>query len=162
MHIVWLLLFTAVCLRGEFLQVDVAFEDVGCASCLESLEGRLGRVRGVERVEIDVAAGVARLYLAVGNKVRLAPLLSRITQGGTKILNTRVLARGMIKAGEAGYLFQPSGLAESYRLKFSAISETGFETGAAYLVEGAISAPEASDQAIINAESVTLDSEAAN
>jgi hypothetical protein len=68
----------------------------------------------------------------------------------------------MIKAGEAGHLFQPSGLAESYRLKFSAKSESGFETGVAYRVEGAISASEASDQAILHVESVTLDSEAAN
>lgn len=153
------LLLWAICLRGEFLRIEVAFKDTGCASCLDSLQGRLERVRGVERVEIDAANGIARMQLAAGNKVRLAPLLARVTQDGTKILDTRVVARGMISAAGPGPLFQLSGISESYRLEFSAESKAPFETGATYRVEGAISAPEASNQAILYANSVTLDSE---
>lgn len=148
-----------ICLRGEFLRIEVAFQDTGCASCLESLQGRLERVRGVERVEIDAANGIAKMQLAAGNKVRLAPLLARITQDGTKILNTGVVARGVISAAEPGPMFQPSGLAESYRLKLSAKPNPAFEAGAAYRVEGAIQQPEASDYAILQVKTVTPDSE---
>jgi hypothetical protein len=162
MRVAWLLLFSAICLRGEYLRIEVAFQDTGCATCLESLQGRLERVRGVERVEIDAANGIARMQLAAGNKVRLAPLLARITQDGTKILDTRVVARGVISAAEPGPLFQISGISESYRLKLSADSNAAFEAGTTCRIEGAIREPEAPDEAILYAEAVTPDSEAAN
>ena len=160
MRLVCVLLVSALCLRGEFLRIDVSFEDIGCASCLESLEGRLRRVRGVERVEIDAAKGVATLYLEPGNKVRLAPLLSRITQDGTKILSTRVKARGTIGSSEPGFLFQPSGLAETYRLRFSADTRATFEPGAIYRILGAVSEIAPAESPVLQADSVTLESDA--
>ena len=97
-------------LGAEFLRVEVTFQDTGCASCIASLERRLGRVRGVERVEIDAERGIATVDLESNNRVRLTPLLSRITQDGTKILQTRVAANGTITTTEQGLVFQPSGL----------------------------------------------------
>ena len=160
MRLAFLLLVSTLCLRGEFLRIDVSFEDIGCASCLESLEGRLRRVRGVERVEIDAAKGVAKLYLEPGNKARLAPLLSRIAQDGTKILDIRVEARGTIGSGRPGPLFQPSGLAETYRLRLPADSKAAFEPGAIYKIAGAVSEIAPAEQPVLEADSVTLDSTA--
>ena len=161
MRVVWLLLFSGICLRGEFLRIEVEFQDTGCASCLESLQGRLERVRGIERVEIDAANGIARMQLAAGNKVRLGPLLARITQDGTKILSTHVSARGVIGAAEPGPLLQLSGIAESYLLKLPVKLSPALEAGATYRVAGAIQEPGSSDQAILQVEAVTPDSEAA-
>ena len=73
-------------------------------------------MRGVERVEIDAERGVATLHLAPGNRVRLTPLLSRITQDGTKILRTEVEAKGTIVNNAPGLVFQTSGLKQTYRL----------------------------------------------
>ena len=112
-----LLLMAALPLSAEFLRIDVAFEDIGCASCIESLQGRLARVRGVARAEIDAKCGVAALHLAARNRVRLRPLLSRITQDGTKVAQIDVIARGTIEAAERGLLFHPSGLAQTYLLE---------------------------------------------
>jgi hypothetical protein len=42
-------------------------------------------VRGVENVEVDMERNRATIHLAEGNKARLGPLFSRITQDGTKI-----------------------------------------------------------------------------
>jgi len=105
-----LLLVVSPSLDAEFLRVEVAFQDTGCVSCIASLEGRLGRVRGMEKVEIDPDRGVAIMYLAPKNRVRLTPLLARITQDGTKILGTKVEARGVIESLQQGLTFTPSGI----------------------------------------------------
>jgi copper chaperone CopZ len=162
-----LLLVAALPLSAEFLRIDVAFEDIGCASCIESLEGRLARVRGVERVEIDAKRGVATLHLAAKNHVRLRPLLSRITQDGTKVARIDVIALGSIQTGSietgsietttAGFLFQPSGLTQAYRLKFEAKAIKGQpRSGATYKVRGEVSRVEPGAKPILQAISVTM------
>ena len=152
------LLTAALPLGAEFLKVEVTFEDTGCASCIASLEGRLGRVRGVERVEIDAERGVATLHLAPNNRVRLTPLLSRITQDGTKILRTEVEANGTITTAEQDLVFQTSGLKQTYRLEFDKeASKTSFQAGSVYTVRGAVSAITPGSQAILTVDSITLE-----
>ena len=56
----------------------------------------------MEKVEIDPDRGVVIMHLAPKNRVRLTPLLARITQGGTKILATKVEARGVIESLQQG------------------------------------------------------------
>jgi copper chaperone CopZ len=102
--------------RGEFLRVEVAFQGTDCLSCTESLQGRLERVRGVETVTLDLDRSVVTMQFETANKVRLVPLLSRITQDGTKISRTEVVVRGTITRQDEGYRFQPAGLREVYRL----------------------------------------------
>ena len=145
-------------LGAEFLKVEVTFEDTGCASCIASLEGRLGRVRGVERVQIDAERGVATLHLAPNNRVRLTPLLSRITQDGTKILRTEVETKGTITTAEQDLVFQTSGLKQTYRLEFDKeASKTSFQAGSVYTVRGAVSTITPGSQAILTVDSVTLE-----
>jgi copper chaperone CopZ len=89
-----LLLLGALAAPAQFLEFRVRFDDGGCLSCAESLEDRLRRVRGVERVTLDVELGIVELKLAADNAVRLAPLLSRIEQGAAKALETTLVAKG--------------------------------------------------------------------
>ena len=156
MRLAMLLLVAALPLSAEFLRIDVAFEDIGCASCIESLEGRLARVRGV-----------ATLHLAAKTHVRLRPLLSRITQDGTKVARIDVIALGSIQTGSietgsietttAGFLFQPSGLTQAYRLKFEAKAIKGQpRSGATYKVRGEVSRVEPGAKPILQAISVTM------
>lgn len=91
-----LLLLVATAAPAQFLEFRVRFDDGGCSSCAESLEGRLQRVRGVETVTLDVERGVVELQLAADNRVRLAPLLSRIEQGAAKALETKLVAKGVL------------------------------------------------------------------
>jgi hypothetical protein len=111
-----MLVFAVASARAEFLRVEVAFQGTDCISCTESLQGRLERVRGVETVTLDLDRSVVTMQLEAANKVRLAPLLSRITQDGTKISRTEVVVRGTITRQDEGYRFQPAGLREVYRL----------------------------------------------
>jgi hypothetical protein len=119
------LIFLAWPLSAELLSVEVDFQSNGCLPCTESLEARLQRVRGVESVELDIAAGAIRMKLAAGNRVRVMPLSSRITQDRTKISAMRVVVRGTIADGA----LTSDGVGESYRL------DPGGKTPAAGRVE---------------------------
>jgi len=101
---------------GEFLEVRVGFEDGGCVPCVESLRGRLQRVRGMGSVEISLERGEIRMMLERGNRVRLGPLQSRIRQGGTKLTSVWVRALGAIVEEKSSLTFLPDGLTRSYRL----------------------------------------------
>jgi len=154
MRLILAVLIWVSCLGAEFLRVDVAFEDIGCASCLESLQGRLERVRGVERGEIDAPNGLATVFLTEGNRVRLAPLLARVTQDGTKILRTHVEARGAVATGDAGLVFTPSGLTQSYRLNLPDGIKPAFEPGLRYRVKGEVTEGAKGEDPALDADSV--------
>jgi len=162
MLLVFVLLLSAACLRGEFLRIEVAFADIGCTACLGSLRGRLERVRGVERVDIDVDKGSATLHLAAENRARLAPVLSRITQDGTKILHTRVDVRGTIRAEGKELLFQPSGLTETYRFRPPVGTKGVFETDVMYRVAGEVPQAGPADESVLQAESILAESKVEN
>ncbi len=125
-------------LDAEFLRVEVEFQDTGCATCIASLEGRLSRVRGMERVEIDAERGIAVMHLALKNRVRLTPLLSRITQDGTKILGTKVIARGSVESTPNGLMFVPA-QNQSYRLVLvGEAAKAALEADQVYEVRGSV------------------------
>ncbi len=143
--------------QAEFLRLDVTFEGIGCASCIESLERRLLRMRGVEQVEVDTARGLATLRLEPENRVRLESVISRITQDGTKVLRTRFTARGTILQGDQGPLFEPSGLKRTYRLQLGD-QAVGFHPspGVVYEVRGVAPASEPGAQPVIAVESIPV------
>jgi hypothetical protein len=134
-----LLLVTTLAAHAEFLRVEVTFQGTDCISCTESLQGRLERVRGVESVALDLERSIVTLGLAAENSVRLAPLLSRITQDGTKISRIEIVAKGAILREEGKLRFQPVGLKETYRLQLSAEdSKRELQQGSLYEVRGTV------------------------
>lgn len=151
-----LLLASALPLCAQFARIEIDFQDTGCASCIESLEGRLSRVRGVERVELDAEHGRVTLHLATDNRIRLTPLLSRITQDGTKIVRTSVVARGTITAVQEGHVLEFSGLGQSYALRFGENVLKGEpQEGVIYEVEARVSGTEPGDVPLLMAESIS-------
>ena len=157
-----LLLVVAPSLDAEFLRVEVAFQDSGCASCIASLEGRLGRVRGMERVENDPDRGVVIMHLAPKNRVRLTPLLARITQDGTKILGTKVEARGVIESFQHGLTFTPAGLHQTYRLSLEGEAEgTIPESSFTYRLRGSIEETGPGSEPLLTASTVKAESKVA-
>lgn len=129
-----IVLVGAIGLRAQFLELTIGFEGTDCLSCAESLEPRLARVRGVERVELDLTASTVRLTLAPDNKVRLGPLLARITQDGTKVVSLRALCRGSIVEADGERRLQPGGLDETYPI----LAAEPPPAGVAGVAEGAI------------------------
>ena len=151
-----LLLASAFPLCAQFVRVEIDFQDAGCASCIESLEGRLSRVRGVERVELDAEHGRVTLHLAADNRVRLTPLLSRITQDGTKIVRTSAAARGTITAAQEGHVLEFAGLGQSYALRFGENVLRGEpQKGVIYEVEASVSGTEPGEVPVLTAGSIS-------
>jgi copper chaperone CopZ len=141
--------------RAEFRQIEVTFEGTGCISCAESLPGRLERVRGVKEVRLDLDRSTVAIKLEAGNKVRLAPLLARITQDGTKVRRVEASSRGTIERQGEGFRFQPAGLSEVYRLKTAGSAPPlNPRDGALYEVRGVVTDFEPGSEAMLEAASV--------
>jgi copper chaperone CopZ len=140
MRLTILLLATTLAASAEFRRIDIDFEGTGCASCAESLPERLKRVRGVESAEVDLDRNRVTVHLEPGNKTRLAPLVSRITQDGTKIRRVEAVARGTIARQSGELRFQLSGLNEAYRLRaVEGASPIQPQDGTLYEVGGVLS-----------------------
>ena len=113
------LALSATALRAEYREIEIVFAPkTDCVSCVESLEGRLARVRGVEKAELDLAASRIRLTLAAGNMVRTAPLRARVGQDGTAIVEMRVAVEGFAAKGADGWTFAISGIDEVLPMSF--------------------------------------------
>jgi len=111
----WLL--SGAVARAQLQEVRVEFDDGGCVTCAESIETRLGRVRGVEETELDLEKGVVRLRLAEDNRVRLLPLVSRVGQGGAKVLQVCLSVRGAVEKDGDAVKFRTGGVGEVFGLE---------------------------------------------
>jgi hypothetical protein len=78
------------------------------------------------------------VHLEPRNQVRLAPLLARITQDGTKVTRVAVRAEGTIGSTQDGLVFQPSGLTDLYRLQLPAENAIHSRPGAIHAIEGTV------------------------
>ncbi|MCB9384224.1 MAG: cation transporter [Bryobacterales bacterium] len=131
-----MLLLLAAPLAAELLEATIVFEGTGCVTCAESLEPRLARIRGVEKVELDLDHSTVRVALEEGNKARIGPLRLRITQDGTKIVSMRAVVRGVAAKSGEGWTLTVSGPGET--LALTAAAGAAYEDGARYRVTGAI------------------------
>ena len=122
-----LLLMLACPALAQFRQIEVRFQDSGCASCVESLQSRLQRIRGVERVSAGAADGIVFLgvLLAGDNRVRLQQVRDFIEQGGNRILTIHVDLKGAIRREGESYLVLPAGGPQSYPIDLSALGGEG-------------------------------------
>ncbi len=123
-------------LAGELLDAEIRFRGTGCASCAESLEPRLRRIRGVETVELDLERSLVRLTLEPGNRARIAPLRLRVTQDGTKILDMSVTVQGVVLEQNGEWLLSVSGPNEALALETSAAVQ--LDAGPTYRLAGEI------------------------
>ena len=155
MRLVIFLLALGLPAAAQFQQMEVTFEDTGCASCVESLEGRLARVRGVEAVNLDAERGVVTLRLEENNRVRLGPLFARITQDGTKITRVAAVALGAIEGNADAWLFHPSGLGQTFRLQLAGeAAKVRPESGVVYKVSGVLSGAELGEGSVFEAAAI--------
>ena len=61
----------ASCCEAQLQSVDIRVSGLDCASCGESIEKRLKRVRGVESASFDAGASTVRIVLAPENTAKL-------------------------------------------------------------------------------------------
>jgi|SRR5687767_15036418 len=112
------LLLLPVAAGAEWLSVELIFRGTGCASCIESLPRRLGRMRGLESAEVDAERSALKLRLATGNRVRIELIRDQIEQDGTKVISGRVEGIGNITREQGGGLvFRPAGATMAYPIE---------------------------------------------
>lgn len=86
-------LFAAAPLAAEFLAVRLEVSDMDCASCVQSLESGLKRIRGVEKVTLSQHNG-AEMILQPGNKLTLERLRDAIKGVGFTPKTAHVKVKG--------------------------------------------------------------------
>ncbi|MBK5292918.1 MAG: heavy-metal-associated domain-containing protein [Acidobacteriia bacterium] len=120
---------------GQWESMEIRFEGVGCSSCIESLPGRLRRLRGVESAEVDAAAGNLRIRLTAENRVRLEQVRDMIEQDGTKARSAVVAGRGQLRQEGGQWLFRTPAQSVDYVLESSGSLEPGNSVAVAGVIE---------------------------
>jgi hypothetical protein len=115
----WLAALLALPLAAELHTLRVEIESSGCSTCVESLEGRLKRMRGVESVKLDGESAV-EMVMAAGNRVRLEIVRDFIEQGAGKVKRMSLEASGTVVEDGGVRYFELSGVGARYRVEGTA------------------------------------------
>ena len=115
------MVFALVCAAipglAQFESMELRFEGMGCASCVESMPARVKRMRGVEEASVDPVSSKLRIRLAESNRVRLEQVRDAIQQDGTKVRSAAVTARGAVSRRDGKWMFQPVEGGASFELR---------------------------------------------
>src|SRR4051794_25930066 len=111
-----LLILLASPAYAQFRSMEITFEGIGCASCMESLPARMQRLRGVESATVDAAHGVLKIQLAEQNRVRVEQVRDMIEQDGTKMKSATVTVQGELAQASGKWVLQPPSLPASYEV----------------------------------------------
>src|SRR5215831_11773175 len=84
---------------------------------MESLPGRIQRLRGVEDAAVDAQRGVLTIQLAEQNRVRLEQVRDMIEQDGTKVKSAAVTVKGELAQVDGKWVLQPPSLPASYEVE---------------------------------------------
>ena len=126
MKFLLLSVLSAINCFGQFQLIEMAFDGVGCSSCIESMSARIGRMRGVDSAAVDARQGVVKVQLAAENRVRLEQVRDFIEQDGTKATRATVRVKGELSQRDGKWLLQPSGLSTHYEVDPGAVTlQTG-------------------------------------
>jgi hypothetical protein len=144
MKLLLLSLITALPSLAQFVSIDITFEGIGCASCMESLPERMKRLRGVESAKVDVEHGTLQVRLAAVNRVKLEQVRDMIEQDGTKTKQASVQVKGELALQDGKWVLKP-GESASYRVEGVAPAAPG-----TYIVTGTVEKmrPDAGDLVI--------------
>ena len=117
MRVVWLMLLGALPCAAQFRSIEITFQGIGCVSCIESMPERLQRLRGVEKVTVDVKSSTLKIRLAEQNRVRLEQVRDMIEQDGTKTKNAVVQIKGELTQQDGKWKLQAAGVSASYSVE---------------------------------------------
>src|SRR5689334_6071977 len=102
---------------AQFRSIEITFEGIGCASCMESLPSRMQRLRGVESATVDAQRGVLTIQLAEQNRVRLEQVRDMVEQDGTKTKTASVTVKGDLAQVDGKWVLQPPSLPATYEVE---------------------------------------------
>jgi len=127
---------------AEFLRIEQSLTALDCASCAQSLAGRMKRMWGVESAELT-PDGFLRLQLKPDNAVRLETIRDLAKGGGFTPKEAKVKVRGTAVETGGKWELQIEGLDQSYSLEraFEGIKRLYYRGGTAAACRGTGSGP---------------------
>ena len=114
MRLVALLAAAALSMRAEFLQVRLEVSKMDCATCVQTMESGLKKIKGVEKVE--VAVNEVAFTLLPGNKITLERLRDQIKGVGFTPGTAHVVVKGKPVTNEGQWRFEVDLLGKTYNL----------------------------------------------
>jgi hypothetical protein len=111
-----LILLAPAAASAEFLRIEQSLTALDCASCAQSLAGRMKRMRGVESADLT-PDGFLRLELKRDNTVKLETIRDLAKGGGFTPKEARVKVRGKAVETAGKWELQIEGLDEAYSLE---------------------------------------------
>jgi hypothetical protein len=127
---------TALSALAQFRTIEVGFEGIGCASCIESLPVRLQRMRGVASAQIDTQKQILKVELTSVNRVRVEQVRDAIEQDGTKTIDAVVRVSGEVAQSEGKWILKLPGVQAGYEVAGNSVSSK-LEAGT-YVITGRI------------------------
>ena len=103
-------LLCAGCLPAEYLRIEYIARNMDCASCVDSLDGRLKKIKGVKSAESKPQEGRVTVVLAPENTVRLERVRDDIKNAGFPVGEARVVVRGRIVTAEGKWRLEVAGI----------------------------------------------------
>jgi copper chaperone CopZ len=101
---------------AQFRTIEIQFEGIGCASCIESLPSRIQRMRGVTSATIDAQKQILKVELAEANRVRVEQIRDAIEQDGTKTVKASVTVRGELAEKDGKWVLRLPGVPATYEV----------------------------------------------
>lgn len=122
--LITLLLLTTLPALAEWRELRLTFKPTDCASCVESLESRLMRVRGVKAAFVDAEKNRVALIFTENNRIRLSRIQAVIEQDGTRIASVEGKATGTVRRIDGvAHFFVTYG--DAYQIKATRIPADG-------------------------------------
>lgn len=107
-----LLLLALVPARAEYLHIQLKVYGLDCGICARGVSASVGRLEGVESVDVSLKTGMLEIKLKPGNTFQMRNLRRRIKENGFRAMEAKVTAVGSY----SGSKFYVLGSGESYNI----------------------------------------------
>jgi copper chaperone CopZ len=112
------ILVAAPAARAEYLSIHLKVYGLDCEVCARGVSASVGRLPGIESVNVSLKTGLLEIVLTRGNTFKLSDLRKRIKENGFRSMEATVTAVGRLN----GSKFEVSGTGESYDLGKKALN----------------------------------------
>ena len=92
-----LLFITTEKSNAQILELDQKIFGMDCAPCAKGVENRMKRLNGVQKAELDLNSGEARLVFSGSHDTSLQQIQRSIIEGGFSPKEARIKIKGVIR-----------------------------------------------------------------
>jgi len=107
--------------HAEYLRIQLRVYGLDCELCARGVSKSVGRLSGVESVNVSLKTGTLDVVLRRGNTFKMRDLRKRIKENGFRSMDAKVTAVGSYD----GFKFHVLGSDESYDIGVPAPNDAG-------------------------------------